>query len=96
MLQHINVDVQCSWSEDSPIYRLYVDEDMITERTFAWPGYKVYIKENLICDLDKGRHELRIENCSPKGSFNLENVFVENNLLDKQYRINTQTWCFYV
>jgi len=96
MLQHITADVRCTWSEDSPVYRLYVNNDMMTERTFGWPGYQVYIKEHLICDLPHGRHEIRIENCSKKGTFNLENITVENCQLGQEHKLNTDTWCFFV
>lgn len=96
MLQHITVDVKCPWSEDSPVYRLYVDDDMITERTFGWPGYRVYITENIICDLEQGRHVIRIENCSPKGAFNLENLNIENCQIEQEYKLGPESWCFYV
>lgn len=73
MMYHIKVDVKCHWSESPPVYRLYVNDDLITERTFAWPGYNIFIRENIICELEKGLHSLYIENCSDTGVFSLEN-----------------------
>jgi hypothetical protein len=77
MLQHIKADVFCHWSENPPVYRIYVNGDMLTERTFGWPGYQVFIRENIICNLEVGIHVIRIENCSPSGSFELKNLMIE-------------------
>ena len=76
---HINVDVKCHWSENPPIYRIYIDGDLITERTFGWPGYDTFLRENIICNLDSGIHNINIENCSPNGSFLLENFEMKEN-----------------
>ncbi len=76
--KHINVNVACHGAENV-IYRIYVDEDMITERTFVWPGYKNFIRENLICLLDPGIHKLTIENCSKAGHFELSNFTLNDN-----------------
>ena len=56
---------------------------MLTERSFGWPGYQVFIRENIICNLDPGMHTIRVENCSPAGvrelsSFEIKNLTVEN------------------
>jgi len=77
--KHIKVDVNCHWSETPPAYRIYVDSDLLTERTFSWPGYQNYIRENLICNLNPGIHSVRIENCSANGSFTLTNLEVEGD-----------------
>lgn len=79
MLRHITVDVHGHWSIMPPSYRIYVDNDLLTERTFSWPGYQVFIRENIICDLAPGIHTVRIENCSPHGSFKIDNLRIENS-----------------
>lgn len=71
-LRHIRVSVKCHWSEFPPVYRIYVNSDLMTERTFSWPGYRNYIRENLVCRLEPGIHTVRIENCSGHGKFELE------------------------
>lgn len=77
MLQHVTVEVHCHWNDNPPVYRIYVDEDLITERTFGWPGYQVYIKENIICDLNPGKHIIRVENAIDHGTLTLHNLHVE-------------------
>jgi len=77
VFRHITVDVTCHWSDIPPVYRIYVDSDLITERVFSWPGYHNYIKENLICHLNSGIHKLRIQNCTGSGTFELKNFEVD-------------------
>lgn len=71
---NITAEVYCSWSEVPPIYRIYVDNDLYTERTFHWSGYQSCVVETIICNLENGIHELRIEHCGGNGKFNLRNV----------------------
>ena len=70
---HIKVNVICKNKADNDflIYRIYVDNDMLTERTFGWPAYKIYIRENLICLLEPGLHQLKVVNTSGAGVFDL-------------------------
>jgi hypothetical protein len=59
----LEIEVQAHWSESAPVYRIYVDDDLLTERTFDWPSFQFCIKERMICDLQTGAHSLRIEKC---------------------------------
>lgn len=44
-----------------PTYRLYVDDDLITERTWHW-GEDIFIKEELWVNLSEGdEHRLTVE-----------------------------------
>ena len=74
---HLSTDVQCHWSETPPIYRIYVDGDMLTERTFRWAGYQNYIREHVVCELTPGAHMIRVENCSQQGSLKLSSLIIE-------------------
>ena len=76
-LRHFSVDVYCTWSDSPPVYRIYVDNDLITERTFVWPSYKAFIREHLICNIDEGLHRIRVENTGSHGVFKLENFIYE-------------------
>ena len=82
--RHIKFDVHCHWSETPPVYRVYVDNDMITERTFGWTGYDHYIQENLVCDLAPGVHCIRIENCTGSGNFQMLKLVVDLQDMPKQ------------
>lgn len=59
----IDVDVWCKYIDTPPIYRVYVDDEMLTERTFIWSSTNQYIREHIEVYLDKGAHEVKIVNC---------------------------------
>lgn len=71
----IDVDVWCKWDTTPPAYRVYVDDQLLTERTFIWETSRHYIREHIEVYLDNGWHELRIEKCS-----NTNAQFITNNI----------------
>ena len=79
----LEVDVYSHWSNDPPIYRIYVDDEMLVERTFAWPSYQNYIKEHMYCDLGTGVHTLRLENLNADSRFNLEHFTIDQTIVNK-------------
>lgn len=72
----LTVDVWCRYYEGAPIYRVYVDSELLTERTFVWPSREQYIREHIKVNLFPGTHILTIENCSGPNC-----VFITNNML---------------
>lgn len=82
--RQLRFDVHCHWSGEPPVYRIYVDDDLITERTFGYAGYDYYIQENVVCDLTPGVHCVRLENCSDSGNFQLLKLRVNNQEMPKQ------------
>jgi hypothetical protein len=78
MTQHlITADVYARWGDVQPRYRVYVDNDLLTERDFIWPGHEVFIRENIVVDLEPGAHKLRIEQAGPGGRIQIKNVRVD-------------------
>ena len=78
-------DVTATWHDDPPpVYRIYVDGHLITEREFTWPGYQVYIRENLVCNLLPGPHVLNIENVNNNGNFKLAGLHIDNKAHPEQ------------
>jgi hypothetical protein len=72
----IDIDVWCKWVYTPPVYRVYVDDDLLTERNFIWESSRHYVREHIEVLLDSGWHEVRIENCN-KG----EAEFIPNNII---------------
>ena len=60
MEDKLTVNVHCADSALTPIYRLYVNSDLIAERTFIWDHTKTYITENLLLNLPAGKHKVWI------------------------------------
>ena len=79
----LEVDVYSHWSDDPPIYRIYVNGEMLIERTFGWPSYQNYITEHMYCDLDTGVHTLCLENLDNRSRFELEHFKVDQQSVNK-------------
>jgi hypothetical protein len=77
MLRHaeLKFNVHCYYSGANPRYRVYVDNDLITERTFVWSSGEQYIEETVILEAPTGTHQLRVENVDPAlGTFTVEHI----------------------
>jgi hypothetical protein len=72
----ISVDVWCDYDDIiKPAYRVYVDSDMLTERTFIWKSASQYIREHIEVNLAPGSHWLTIENLTPETAvYRIENM----------------------
>jgi len=77
MIRHaeLKFDVHCYYDGINPRYRVYVDDDLITERTFVWDTKQQYVEETVILEAPSGTHRLRVENVDPAlGTFAVENI----------------------
>ncbi len=99
MEHKLEVDVHAHWSDRPPIYRLYVNDEMFTERTFGWPSYQIYLKEHLYCELDTGVHTLRLENLDVSSRLELDNFRINGAVVNKNLKRSngaTSEWRFIV
>lgn len=76
-LHLITVDVYASGGDVQPRYRVYVDNDLLTERDFIWPAHEIYIKENIEVNLTAGKHSVRVEQVGTNGKIHTKNVTVD-------------------
>ncbi len=74
MINEITVDVYASWSDSAPVYRIYMDTDLLTERIFPWPGHEAFVREKIIVDLEPGTHALVVEQINKNGSITVKNM----------------------
>jgi hypothetical protein len=78
----VKVDVYCDHVQTGePVYRVYVDGDLLTERTWIWPTYEVYIRENIEVEVGTGSHLLRIENVYNNANFACKNLTVNGQVV---------------
>jgi len=56
-------NIDCEWEGISPIYRLYVNNELFTERTWVWTDSA--LEENLQVEAEPGVYEVRYELLSP-------------------------------
>lgn len=70
-------DLQCDWEGLSPIYRLYVNDELFTERTWIWDS-NTYLEESVPITAEPGQYILRWELVPP----NLATLTVDNIRID--------------
>ena len=58
------VDVHCKWEDQEPIYRVYVGNELFTERTWIWQN--VYLEENIPILATNGVYTIRFETVDPE------------------------------
>jgi hypothetical protein len=64
MIVEIKADVgrnKLSGFNDLVMYRLFVDHELFTERTYIWDGDTTFVRENIIADLTPGDHIVVME-----------------------------------
>jgi hypothetical protein len=83
----ITVDVYASWGDQPPRYRLYVDSDLLTERDFIWNSTNVFIRENIVVNLEPGLHTLKVEQINNAGSIRTENITVDGVASSNEFTI---------
>ena len=86
----VQFDIHCKWKDGpAPSYRVYVNDELFTERTWIWRGY--YINEMLQIEAEPGEYCVRVEAVQPiGGKFKTRNHRVEygpskwrdNNILE--------------
>jgi hypothetical protein len=73
-------------SADDAVYRLYVDDHLMTERTIKWPHRKYYIEEQVVIKADPGTtHTIRVESVKEPNSFTLRNITVNGASADETF-----------
>lgn len=43
-----------------PYYRIYIDNELFTERTFIWDADSTHIRENIAANLGPGEHQAEV------------------------------------
>jgi hypothetical protein len=78
----ISVEVYCDWHLEQPAYRVYVGDDLLTERTYRWVNPEQFICERMIVYVEQGRYDLRVMAVDPanQDKFSIRNVHVNHQL----------------
>ena len=73
----VRADVTVAWQGDPPNYRVYVGNEMFTERTWIWQ--EQYLEEMLVVNAPPGKYNLRWELVPPaQGKIEVNNVRIEH------------------
>ena len=70
-------DINCEWEGLSPIYRVYVNDELFAERTWLWTD--CYLEEMLQIAAEPGEYSLRWELVPPHlAHLQVNNIRVES------------------
>ncbi len=88
----ISVDLYCKWEVTPPVYRLYVDDELLTERTYIWNNAEQFVREHVIVNLEPGTHTLRVESVNLKFTNFAKRNFLINqkpvSLIDDRFTVH--------
>jgi hypothetical protein len=92
----VRADVSVEWQGDPPKYRVYVGDEMFTERTWIWQ--EQYLEEILVVNAPPGKYNLRWELVPPaQGTIEVTNIRIEHGAdhayikKDSQLRITDES-----
>ena len=68
----MQIDLHCKWQVNPPMYRLYVNDELFTERNFIWQADE-FVTENLIIKAPAGEYTVKVETPSDF-NFRLRNL----------------------
>lgn len=64
----VHCDVYCKWDGNDTRYRLYVNDELFTERSWIWNGKEYYLEEVIAIEAPPGRYEIKYELLEPTHS----------------------------
>jgi hypothetical protein len=73
-LASLTVDVYCTNGEGTPSYRIYVDGEMLAEKSWTWPSYEVFVRERVDVNVEPGAHRLEVKECNCNPVFYVKDV----------------------
>jgi len=74
----LEIDLYADIQRDSIPYRIYVNDELMTERDYVWDNKEQYITEVVPLFLGEGVHTINVENLYPKnGSLKINTIRVD-------------------
>jgi hypothetical protein len=77
-------------------YRVYVDGDLLTERTYIWDNNEQFVRENIVVNIEPGVHEFKVIPAYPYYDvFTFKNFTVNNQpcILDDDTNSESLVFC---
>jgi hypothetical protein len=64
----VQCDVYCRWDGNDTRYRLYVNDELFTERSWIWNDKEYYLEEVITIEAPPGQYEIKYELLEPTHS----------------------------
>lgn len=74
MIDQLQFDLYCGDHATKPGYRVYINDDLLTERTYLWNNAEEFVQEHCELRLPAGTHRLKIQSVNGAGEFIAKNV----------------------
>lgn len=68
----IEFDLYCNWNETPPAYRIYADDELLTERVYSWTNDEYVIRE--IINVVEPPKIITVRPIIGSGIFSIKNV----------------------
>ena len=69
-------DIYCDWEGTPPIYRVFVNDELFTERTWIWTDR--YLEESIQINAPPGEYQVRYELVDPEhAAIKVRNLRIE-------------------
>lgn len=86
MIVKVTADISCSYVGGQPAYRLWLNDQLLTERHH--PGKNCTVRENIIVEIESGIHEISIESVGyGAAKLSIDNVVVNNIPAGCKFRV---------
>ena len=70
------MDIDIAWLDKPPRYRVYVNDELFTERTWIWREH--YLEEMLQIEAPPGHYQIKVELVEPElGELKVRNMRIE-------------------
>ena len=80
---HVTFELWCNWSDKPPAYRVYINDDLMTERTYTFNNNEEYLEERVPLLTKSGAHFLTIVNLdADRSSFTIKNFKINGKVRD--------------
>ena len=86
MKKIVNITADVFASVENIVYRVYIDDTLMTERTFAWNPWKNCVRENMVIEVEEGtQHTVRVEAVKFDEGVSIDNITVDGAPADKTF-----------
>lgn len=82
----ITADIYSTAQNES--YRLYINSDLMTERTFLWDPESEYVEEHIIIQPESAAtYEVSVQSVSSNACFSIRNVTVDGVKTERKFSV---------
>jgi len=71
--------LDCSWELIPPAYRIYFNDELLSERNYIWINTEETLEENFFVNVEPGQHQITIRTLEPhSGHFTINNLIYDS------------------